>query len=176
MKPFSDFFFLNRLLNYCRPRTLHLWVLVTAGILSCDSSRIYEQNIDFEGRYWITGQKPEFEFQIDETSAGYNLLANVRNETVYPNANLYFAYYLSDSTGRVLEQKLVSEFLFDRKSGKPFGNSVLGDIYDHRFLLLENYRFAQPGKYTVRYEQSMRADTLRGVLAVGLRVERHLPG
>ena len=165
------------LLNLIR-RTgqLHWPLLVTIlFVLSCDSSRIYDQNFDFEDRYWLAGEKPEFEFQIDEPNTGYDLFASIRNETTYPNANLYFTYVLMDSTGKVLEEKLVSEFLFDRKSGKPFGNSVLGDIYDHRFPLLENYRFQQPGNYEVQFEQSMRADTLRGVLAVGLRVDRHLP-
>lgn len=149
-----------------------LGLLAICFLLSCDSSRLYDQNFDFEDRYWVTGVKPEFEFQIDEPSIAYDLFANVRNETTYPNANLYFTYSLTDSTGKVLEEKLISEFLFDEKSGKPFGNTVLGDIYDHRFPLLENYRFEQPGKYKVRYDQSMRTDTLRGVLAIGLRVDR----
>lgn len=151
-------------------------VLLACFFASCDASRIYDQNFDFESRSWPTAVRPEFEFYIDETSIGYDLFANVRNATSYPNANLYFTYSLTDSTGKVLEEKLVSEFLFDRKSGKPFGNTVLGDIYDHRFPLLKNYRFNQPGKYTLRYDHSMRTDTLRGVLAVGLRVDKHLPG
>jgi len=158
-----------------RSRLRRLCLLSICFLLSCDSSRIYDQNFDFEDRYWVTGVKPEFEFQIDEPNTGYDLFANVRNETTYPNANLYFTYFLMDSTGKVLEEKLISEFLFDRKSGKPFGNSVLGDIYDHRFPLLLNYKFQQPGKYKVQYDHSMRTDTLQGVLSVGLRVDRHQP-
>lgn len=153
----------------------HIALLVSCFLFSCDSSRVYDQNFDFEDRYWLSGAKPEFEFQIDEVNAGYDLSANIRNETTYPNANLYFTFFLMDSTGKVMEEKLISEFLFDEKSGKPFGSSVLGDIYDHRLPILENYRFSQPGKYKVSYDQSMRTDTLRGVLAIGLRVDKHVP-
>jgi gliding motility-associated lipoprotein GldH len=151
-----------------------LWALAFFSVIiftSCDTSRVYDKNTDFADRYWTTEEKPEFEFQINEPEDEYDLFANVRNTASYPNANLYFTYYLTDSTGRVLEKKLMSEFLFDRKTGKPIGSSVLGDIYDHRFLLLKNYKFDLPGKYKVRYEQFMRTDTLRGMLAIGLRVE-----
>lgn len=169
----SGFLVVRRMGRYMRVRWFGL--LLICCLLACDSSRIYDQNFDFENRYWTTDVKPEFEFKIEEINAGYDLFASVRNETSYPNANLYFTYSLMDSTGKVLEEKLVSEDLFDRKSGKPFGNTVLGDIYDHRLLLLENYRFQQPGKYKLRYDQSMRTDTLQGVLAIGLRIDRHVP-
>lgn len=146
-------------------------LLLVLVLISCDTSRVYEKNIDLTERYWVADNLPEFEFQIDNAGSGFNLFINIRNEPSYPNANLYFKYYLADSTGKILESKLLSEFLFDAKTGKPFGNSVLGDIYDHRFPLLTNYTFSQPGKYFMRYEQFMRADTLRGIMAVGLRVE-----
>jgi len=143
--------------------------------VSCDSKRIYEQNFDFEQRYWTVAEQPEFEFTIDDVTTKYNLYVNVRNEISYPNANLYFTYYLTDTTGKVLDQKLVTEFLFDRKTGKPFGKSVLGDIYDHQLQVQKGYVFEKPGKYMMRYEQFMRTDTLSGILGIGLRVERSEP-
>jgi gliding motility-associated lipoprotein GldH len=151
-----------------------LFILV-CSLLSCDSSRIYDQNHDFDGRHWLASEEPAFEFEVTDTSTGYDLYTSVRNESTYPNANLYYEYLLTDSLGTVLEKKLLSQLLFDQKSGKPFGSTVLGDIFDHQFLILENYRFGQPGKYTVRYTHKMRTDTLKGILAVGLRVSRHTP-
>jgi gliding motility-associated lipoprotein GldH len=103
------------------------------------------------------------------------LYTSVRNESTYLNANLYYEYVLTDSLGNVLEKKLLSQFLFDAKSGKPFGSTVLGDIFYHRFLILENYRFEKPGRYTMKYTHKMRTDTLQGILAIGLRVNRHMP-
>lgn len=156
-------------------KNLFFALLLVCSILSCDSSRIYDQNYDFDARRWFTAEEPEFEFMVNDTSTGYDLYTSVRNESTYPNANLYYEYTLTDSMGNVMEQKLVSQFLFDEKSGKPFGSTVLGDIFDHRFLILEDYRFKNPGMYTLRYKQKMRADTLSGVLAIGLRVSRHTP-
>lgn len=153
-----------------------LLLTLVCSLLSCDSSRIYDQNFDFEGRQWLVTEEPAFEFEVADTSTGYDLYTSVRNESDYPNANLYYEYTLTDSLGNVLEKKLLSQFLFDEKSGKPFGSTVLGDIFDHSFLILENYRFEKPGRYTLRYTHKMRTDTLKGILAVGLRVNRHMPG
>jgi gliding motility-associated lipoprotein GldH len=139
----------------------------------CDEARVYEQNTDFQERYWLISEKPEFEFTIDKLADKYTLYGNVRNTISYPYARLFFNYSLQDSTGAELEKKLVTQYLFDSKTGEPFGNSGLGDIYDHRFELLKDYQFKYRGKYKVKFEQMMRVDTLQGILAVGLRVENN---
>jgi gliding motility-associated lipoprotein GldH len=70
-----------------------------------------------------------------------------------------------------LAQKLVFHDLFDA-TGRPYGQSGIGDLYDHQFLLLEKFRFPNPGTYSLRLTQFSREDTLKGVMAVGVRVER----
>ena len=72
----------------------------------------------------------------------------------------------------VLKKELINSFLFDRKTGQPQGVSGVGDIYDHKLNLMENFSFEKSGKYSIQFEQFMRTDTLKGILAVGLRVER----
>jgi gliding motility-associated lipoprotein GldH len=148
--------------------TLSVLLILTA----CDSSRIYEKNHAFAQRWWTAAEQPQFDFTIADTTQPYNLYFNVRNESVYPYANVYVTYHLLDSAGRELQQKLITEFLFDKKTGKPLGQSGIGDIFDHRFLLLKNYSFPYSGQYTLRFEHFMRTDTLKGVLAVGVRVEK----
>lgn len=150
-----------------------VWSIALFVILaSCDSDRVYEQYYDFDNRFWAVAETPEFEFSVDQPGEKYNLYCNVRNSSDYPNARFFFTYYFQDSTGVVLKQELKTEALFDSKTGKPFGSSGLGDIYDHQFSLLENYQFAHAGKFKVKFEQFMRTDTLSGILAVGLRVEK----
>lgn len=149
-------------------------IMIVLGVVmtSCDNSRVYEQYVDFEQRSWMVNEKPEFEFEIADASQKYSLYANVRNSVSYPWSRLFVTYYLQDSTGKDLQTKLINEDLFDARSGKPLGESGLGDIYDHQFQVLRDYQFTHPGKYKMKFEQFMRTDTLRGILAVGLRVER----
>jgi gliding motility-associated lipoprotein GldH len=154
-------------------RSVTGFLLVSVFLFSCDERRVFEKNADFDSRYWLVTDKPEFEFEITDTLQRYNIYGNIRNSVSYPYARIFLTYSLRDSTGTELEKKLVSKLLFDDKTGEPHGNSGLGDIYDHRLPLKRNYQFSKPGKYSVRFEQFMRTDTLSGVLAVGLRVERY---
>jgi gliding motility-associated lipoprotein GldH len=147
--------------------------IIAAFLLhACDEQRLFENYKDFDNSAWVVSDQPAFEFSIADTQLPYNLYCNLRNAESYPFADFRFSYYLSDTTGALTDKRLKITYLFDRKSGEPYGESGLGDIYDHQFLLLKNYKFSHPGKYTVRFEQFMRRDTLPGILAVGLRVER----
>lgn len=149
-------------------------ITFSAFLLSCDDGRVYEKNTDFESRYWLVNDKPEFEFVVTDSLATYNLYCNIRNSLEYPFARIFVTYYLRDSLGVVLEKNLVQQMLFDEKTGQPFGETGLGDLYDHRILLRQNYRFAGTGKHKISFEQYMRTDTLGGILAVGLRVEKNV--
>ena len=143
-------------------------ILLLSG---CNSGRIFEDNRDFERRWWLASDTARFEFEIPAGNYQYNIQYNLRNTIAYPNSRICVNYGLSDSTGQVLSSKLVSNYLFDLKTGAPFGSSGLGDIYDHRFPLLTAYGL-KSGKYSVTLQQFMRVDTLTGVLAAGVRVER----
>jgi gliding motility-associated lipoprotein GldH len=154
---------MKRLITAC----VMAWLLV-----ACDDSRVYEQVVDLQQRHWIVTEKPTFDFAIQDTSERYNLYGYIRNAVSYPYSRVFFTYYLKDSTGREIEKKLMTEFLFDAKTGKPFGKSGIGDLYDHQFILLQDYQFNTAGKYRLELEQFMRLDTLPGILAVGVRVEK----
>jgi gliding motility-associated lipoprotein GldH len=139
---------------------------------SCDSDRLYEQNINLEARYWRADEPMVFDFTINDLSQPYNLYYNVRNSLEYPYARLFVQYVLTDSTGSPIDKKLNAQYLFDQKTGKPFGQSGIGDVFDHQFLIMEKHVFQQSGKYHLKIEQYNRQDTLRGILAVGFRLEK----
>jgi gliding motility-associated lipoprotein GldH len=155
---------------------MRLLVALVASVIlfSCDDERLYEKNVSFNNRIWRQADKAEFEFTIDDNAAPYNLYLNVRNSVDYPYSRIFINYKLQDSLGMVLEKQLLNSTLFDVKTGKPYGTSGLGDIYDHQILVKKNHLFPNKGNYKISFEQFMRKDTLDGVLAVGLRVEKTL--
>lgn len=144
-------------------------------LFGCDRNRLFEENKDFPNSAWLQQENPTFEFRIRDLGKSYNLFCNVRNSSDYPYARLFINYSVKDSAGTVLAKDLVSVFLFDAKTGKPFGKSGVGDVYDHRLPLLTNHTFRYTGRYTVELEQQMRQDTLRGINAVGFRLEEVIP-
>lgn len=149
--------------------------IVFIVFLSCDEQRVYERNADLESGYWLVNEKPAFDFEITDSLVTYNLYCNVRNSLDYPFARIFITYHLQDSSGIPMEKQMVSQLLFDEKTGQPFGETGLGDLYDHRMRLKKDYKFPRPGKYTISFEQFMRTDSLPGILAVGLRIEKSSP-
>lgn len=148
-----------------------LTVCLVAFLYSCDPNRLYEENKDLEQTHWLQQDTLTFEFRIRDLGKRYNLLCNVRNTSDYPYARLFIQYTLKDSAGTELKRDLTSLFLFDAKTGKPFGNSGIGDVFDHSIPLLNDHQFLFTGKYTLELEQRMRLDTLGGICAVGYRLE-----
>ncbi|MDH5366106.1 MAG: gliding motility lipoprotein GldH [Cyclobacteriaceae bacterium] len=155
-------------------KPLQLFLLVIAFIIltSCDDTRIYEQNHSFKSQYWMLDSLQTFEVDIKDKSLIYNVYLNVRNSSTYPYYNIYINYSLYDTQGNVLTENLVSNDLFESKIGKPLGQSGIGDVFDHQFLVLKQYQFEHTGKHTFQLQQYMRTDTLQGILAVGIRVEK----
>ncbi len=146
-------------------------LLFSLLIVSCDSKRVFEDNVEFKDRNWKLTQPAQFSFQISDTAHKYNLLLDVRNSLDYPYARLFVNYELRAADGALLSKKMIADFLFDQKTGKPFGTSGIGDVYDHQFPLLTNFSFTKAGPYKMNVQQFMRMDTLPGILAVGIRVE-----
>ena len=138
----------------------------------CDSQRVFEDNTEFRERNWKINEPVQFEFQISDVSIKYNVLMNIRNSLDYPYARIFVNYDLRKLDSTSLSKKMVAEYLFDQKTGKPFGTSGIGDIYDHQFLILKNYSFEKAGTYKMKFNQFMRLDTIPGILAVGIRVEK----
>ncbi len=139
------------------------------GVIACDSNRVYEDNIDLEDALWLVDDIQKFEFEINDVKSRYGLHFNIRSTLSYPFQNIYIKYNLRDSTDNVLKSELLEFYLFDTKTGEPQGDG-LGDLFDNRFPLIEEYKFNYAGNYSVDLQQFMRLDSLPMVVSVGVRV------
>ena len=146
-------------------------VSILFSMVSCDPSRIYETNRDFENGQWVSGDTAYFAIQVPDSATRYNLLLNVRNTIDFNTARLFIQYELSDSN-KVIRKRLVEQNLFDRKTGEPFGESGLGDIFSHRFVLENGISFKKAGEIQIKLNHMMRTDTLSEIRSVGIRLER----
>ena len=144
------------------------------GLLTaCDPNRVFEQNTDFPKYSWDVQQKPAFTFAITDTAARYDVYFNVRYASAYGYYNLYLQASLNGPAGPVGRPMLHQLLLLDPKTGEPKGKGT-GDIYDLSALAMPNLRFARSGNYTLALEQYMRQDQLPGLMAVGVRVAKHV--
>lgn len=150
---------------------LNFMIMLASAILisACDSSRVYEKNVDFNEKMWLADSTQKFKFSLEEPKP-VNIYLNVRNTNTYPYHNLYIKYSLTDSAGNEIQSDLINKNLFHEKTGEPYG-SGLGDIFSHQFLLIESLDLQDSLKYNITLTQFMRQDTLEGIVSTGVRIE-----
>ncbi len=149
---------------------LHLF-LILIFVSGCHQDRVFEKNVTFDAREWTKDKSVSFRFEISDIHSGYNFYYNLRNSILYPYQNIYLSFSLEDTLGNVYQSDLANINLFDSKTGRPLG-SGMGDIFDHQYRIIEDYSFNNPGIYEFNINHYMRPDTLREIMAVGLRIEK----
>lgn len=147
------------------------FVALALVLFSCDPNRVFEENKTIQGKYWYVDSVMTFSFNVPDTIARYNLFANFSHTADYSFNNLYFRYELQDSLKLTLADQQLNIQFFDQKTGQPLG-SGLGDIFDHQFLIIDDYKFDQLGVHHLSLQQYMRTDSLPAIRNVGVRVAK----
>lgn len=153
---------------------LSLILLITAFI-SCDSNRVFEENVEIEQGVWNINNPIHFEVQNLDTISEYNVIINVRHATHYPFSNLWM-FVKTTAPDKSVRQDTVECFITS-KDGKRLGKG-LGDLWDVQ-VPLKSTKLDQLGVYSFDVEQAMRygdrasIENLPGILDLGLRIERN---
>ena len=144
-------------------------ILFVLFFSSCDSNRVYEENMDIPQMAWDKNNKLKFEVDITDTISAYNVFINIRNAGIYQFSNIYLFINITFPNGKI--RKDTTQCTLADVQGNWLG-SGLGDIWDNKIEYMPNTHFPLSGKYIFEIEQAMRADKLEGILDAGLRVEK----
>lgn len=132
---------------------------------ACSGDRIYEEFHSFNTYSWNEKDSVIFDLSMLKEKNGKNLIA-VRFNDEFPFSNFYLRVISEDSTGLVLDNKLINIPLFDSKSGKPKGNG-----FGNTYTFYDTIPFEISGKTDrLIYLQYMRQENLPGIEAVGLKI------
>lgn len=146
-------------------------LLSSVFFFACDKDRIFEENRDIKDGNWFADTIPVYKIKIEDNKLNYNLCFNIRNRSDYSFSNLYMKYYLLDSTGSQISSQMTEMYLFEPKTGSPFGKGV-GDLFDHQYVAVNNLTFPHNGNFTIKVKQYMRENPLKGITSVGIRIEK----
>jgi gliding motility-associated lipoprotein GldH len=142
------------------------YILILTG---CSQDRVFEQYVSLKNDEWFLSQRPNFYYEIKDTSARYNVYFNVRHTGNYNYSNL-FVYFLLQGPKSPLEKKRL-EFRLAEEDGKWLG-SGLGDVYSNQIEILHEVKFQKPGVYSFGFEQNMRDNPLQGIEDVGVLIAK----
>ena len=138
-------------------------------LISCDSSRVFEQNKEISQSVWDQKNKVTFQVEIKDTIFPHNVYINVRNAGMYPFSNIFLFITTTLPDGKTARD--TAECILADKEGKWLG-SGLGDIWDNQILFKKDVHFPQAGVYQFEFEQAMRTNLLPGIMDVGIRIEK----
>ncbi len=147
-------------------------LFLSLSLFSCDKNRVFEKNVTVEKSIWSSADKMNFEVDVIDTTATYNVYINVRHASIYPYSNLWLMVTTISPDGTSQKQRV--EVSLADEEGAWHGEGM-GDIWDLKYLAQQNARFVKKGKYSFQFEQIMRQDPIPGIMAMGLRVEQTTP-
>ncbi|MFY9311218.1 MAG: gliding motility lipoprotein GldH [Bacteroidia bacterium] len=136
---------------------------------SCDSKRIFEDNVEIPDNMWNVHNIVKLEVDITDTVAPANFYINVRNADGYPYGNLQLFIKTTFPNNQFSVDTL--ECILADEKGQWLGNGM-GDIYDNQIPFKRHVRFPVTGKYTFELQHAMRVTDLPLIMDVGLRIEK----
>ncbi len=154
-------------------RSIILMVVACFSILfiSCNDQVVYSAYEDIPDGMWYVDNTPTFKIEIKDTTQKYKVFYLVRNSLQYPYYNLYISKKIKDPDGKQISNMLDELFITNETTGKPYGKGI-GDLFDHKVLILNNYTFHKEGIYEFKFTQFMRQNPLPFILSMGVSVEK----
>jgi gliding motility-associated lipoprotein GldH len=144
--------------------------LIILFFSSCDSNRVYDENISFENTNWDRNKPVSFKIEISDTISQNQFFINIRNTTDYKYSNLYLFIRTQLPDGNISKDTV--ECILADINGKWLGNG-LGSLKENNILLKNNLVFPETGTYIFEFEQAMRVENLQGIADIGIRIEKH---
>lgn len=136
--------------------------------VSCDSNKVYEDNLPMENNNWLSEDIKSFSFEVTDTISPVNIYVNLRTTTDYAYSNIYVFLYTEFPNG--VSDKDTLEFLLAQPDGKWLGENS-GTIVEFKGLIATGGRFSTAGEYTFKLQHAMREESLPEIVDVGIRVE-----
>lgn len=137
--------------------------------MACDRSRVFEHYYTTGPNGWNKDSVARFSIDIENQAQNYNLLINTRNLESYPFNNLWLFVDVIAPDSTILRDTVECQLAFP--NGKWMGKGTSG-VYENRFSYRKNIFFPVKGAYQINISQGMRADELKGLNDIGVRVEK----
>lgn len=131
---------------------------------------MFQAHSQMPNKIWEVENNIAFDVQVIDTTTGYDFYIDLRNEGIYPYANIYMFVNTTFPNGKTARDTV--ECILADHSGRWLGKG-LGDVLDNHILFKENIRFPNKGTYRFEFEQGMRTPSLPAILDLGISIETH---
>ena len=150
----------------------YLILLVILFLGACQTIDLYEQTTTYPEHQWSSKQVNQYQFNIADSNASYNMFFVIRHHNAYHYKNIWLQV-ISQAAGDSIQKQTININLADDMNG--WLGSGMDDIYDHRVLMNTQPLKLPKGSFKVSIQQIMREDPLQNILTTGVRVEKAKP-
>ena len=143
--------------------------LLVMGLLmlltSCSKDTVYSQFVPISSGEWAVDSVASFDYTITDNSVDYQMVVYVRHTERYPYQNMWL--FIGDGQ----HQDTIEFYLADDR-GQWLGNKHHGFI-EMPVLYETAKHFPDTETYTLTIQHGMRDSLLRGVMDIGLEIQRN---
>lgn len=144
-----------------------LWAVFC--LWACEPEYLYRDQKEIPDGQWYYRDTLNFSFQVEDTTALYDLTVEFTHADSFREQNIYVMFYTRFPNGKRLK-KALSFDLFDAE-GNPAGRYWMGKC--HAVIPIQrNAYFNEVGKYLITIEQYGRRDPISGIQSIGLNVQK----
>lgn len=137
------------------------------SVVGCHSDVVFKDVKVISDSKWEKADNAVFEFDVVDTIQPIDFSILIENEISYEFCNLYLflrTYYPNGGFSQDTIQCLLAD-----KRGEWLGKGF--NTKSNKFLLVNNLRFPQRGRYVFELEQAMRVEPLEGISRVGISID-----
>jgi gliding motility-associated lipoprotein GldH len=143
---------------------LFIWQLY-----ACKKNLIYTDSVTIPGEEWNLENVALFTPKITDSTNSNNIYISIRTGTSYPYRNIWLFVTTASPAGTSITDTL--QYMLADEKGKWYGKGF-GDIHELNLPFRTNVYFPKTGIYSFKIRHGMRAEILKGVYDIGLRIER----
>ncbi len=145
-------------------------IILCISLTACTHLDVFEKTIVIPDQKWFYNNKPEFSFNITDTTISYNIFIVLRHTDAYEYNNMWVRLGSKAPGDSFHFQNLDLTLGTDAKGWEGVG---MDDIFDVRKTLTPGpVAFKMKGTYTFTIAHIMRENPLKYILNVGIRVEK----
>ena len=144
-------------------------LIVSIFFTSCGEEDYFLEYKSLKDQTWNVNDTLEFDIEIDDENAGYNIYVNIRNTKDYVWSNMYMHVITEAPSGKEVNHR--KEFRLFDEQGKWTGKNS-GTLVDNSFLTYEKWQFPEKGTYKIYLVHGMYDEDLTEISDIGIKVEK----
>ena len=143
--------------------------IVILFLSSCDKNKIFDNYKSIPISGWEKDSLVTFNFNIESTNQKHNLYLNIRNKTSYNYRNLWLFIDIIEPDGAA--KKDTVEINIASPTGEWLGDGF-GELKTRVSIFRRNATFSKTGVHTIKIQQGMRENNLKGISDIGFMIEK----